>query len=52
LLNKVSFYKGNATRVMRKLRRLYYKAEPSQQDVQILLGTIAAINADLEKGKG
>jgi len=52
MLNKISFYKGNATRVMRKLRRLYYKAEPSKEDVQILLGTIAAINAELEKGEG
>ena len=51
LLNKISFYKGNATRVMRKLRRLYYKAELSKEDVQILLGTIAAINAELEKGE-
>ncbi|MCP3954468.1 MAG: RNA methyltransferase [Desulfobacterales bacterium] len=51
LLNKISFYKGNATRVMRKLRRLYYKAEPSQEDVRILLGTISAINAELEKGE-
>lgn len=49
MLNKISFYKGNATRVMRKLRRLYYKAEPTKEDVQILLGTIAAINADLEE---
>jgi len=49
LLNKISFYKGNATRVMRKLRRLYYKAEPSQEDVRILLGTISAINAELKK---
>ncbi len=52
LLKKISFYKGNATRVMRKLRRLYYRAEPSQEDVRILLGTISAINAELEKGKG
>jgi tRNA (cytidine32/uridine32-2'-O)-methyltransferase len=51
LLNKISFYKGNATRVMRKLRRLYYRAEPSKEDVQILLGTLAAINAELEKKK-
>ncbi len=51
LLNKISFYKGNATKVMRKLRRLYYKAEPTKEDVQILLGTLAAINAELEKGE-
>ncbi len=50
LLNKKRLYKGNTTRVMRKLRRLYYKAEPSKEDVQILLGTLAAINAELEKG--
>ncbi len=49
LLNRISFYKGNATRVMRKLRRLYYKAEPTKEDVQILLGTLAAIDAELDK---
>jgi tRNA (cytidine32/uridine32-2'-O)-methyltransferase len=49
LLNKISFYKGNATKVMRKLRRLYYKAEPTKEDLQILLGTLAAINAELVK---
>jgi len=51
LLNRLSFYKGNATRVMRKLRRLYYKAEPSAEDLRILLGTISAMNAELEKGE-
>ena len=49
LLNRIAFYKGNAMRVMRKLRRLYYKAEPSEEDVRILLGTISAINAELDK---
>ena len=48
LLKKVDFYKGNATKVMRKLRRLYYKAEPSEEDVRILLGTITALDEALE----
>ena len=51
LLNRIEFYKGNATRVMRKLRRLYYKSEPSEEDVRILLGTISAVNAALDKKK-
>ena len=49
LLNRVEFYKGNATRVMRKLRRLYYKAEPSQEDIRILLGTLTALNEALDE---
>ena len=49
LLKKIDFYKGNATRVMRKLRRLYYKADASEEDVRILLGTITAMTAALEK---
>jgi TrmH family RNA methyltransferase len=49
LLNRIEFYKGNATRVMRKLRRLYYKSEPSEEDVRILLGIISAMNAELDK---
>lgn len=49
LLHRVDFYKGNAERVMRKLRRLYYKAEPTAEDIRILLGTLAAINMQLDK---
>jgi tRNA (cytidine32/uridine32-2'-O)-methyltransferase len=49
LLHRIEFYKGNASRVMRKLRRLYYKAEPSQEDIRILLGTISALNSELDK---
>ena len=45
----MEFYKGNATRVMRKLRRLYYKAEPSQEDIRILLGTLTALNEALDE---
>ena len=50
LLNRVDFYKGNAERVMRKLRRLYYKAEPTAEDIRILLGTLTAINVALDEG--
>ena len=49
LLHRIEFFKGNASRVMRKLRRLYYKAEPSQEDIRILLGTISAVNSELDK---
>ena len=49
LLHRVDFYKGNAERVMRKLRRLYYKAEPSAEDIRILLGTLTAINVALDE---
>ena len=51
LLKRIDFYKGNATRVMRKLRRLYYKSEPSEEDVRILLGTISALNDALDGNK-
>lgn len=51
LLKRIDFYKGNATRVMRKLRRLYYKSEPSEEDVRILLGTISALNDALDEDK-
>ena len=49
LLQRVDFYKGNATRVMRKLRRLYYKSDPSQEDIRILLGTLTALNEALDE---
>jgi len=49
LLHRIKFFKGNAMRVMRKLRRLYYNAQATQEDIRILLGTIAAMNAELDK---
>lgn len=49
LLHRLDFYKGNSERVMRKLRRLYYKAEPSSEDIRILLGTLTAINMGLDQ---
>ncbi len=49
LLHRVAFYKGNAERVMRKLRRLYYKAEPTAEDIRILLGTLTALNVALDE---
>lgn len=49
LLERVGFYKGNTVKLMRKLRRLFYKAEPSQEDIQILLGTMTAINERLDE---
>ena len=49
LLHRVDFYKGNAERVMRKLRRLYYKSEPTEEDIRILLGTLTAINMALDE---
>ncbi len=49
LLTRIEFYKGNATRVMRKLRRVYYRSEPSAEDVRILLGVLTAIEAELDK---
>lgn len=49
LLKKVNFYKGNEAKVMRKLRRLYYKSDPSEEDVRILLGTITALNEALDQ---
>lgn len=52
LLNALDFYKGNAQRVMRKLRRLYFKAQPSQEDIRILLGTLTAIEAAIDSDDG
>ena len=49
LLHRIEFFKGNAERVMRKLRRLYYNANATEEDIRILLGTIAAMNAELDK---
>ncbi len=49
LLKRIKFYKGNATKVMRKIRRLMYKADASEEDVRILLGTLTAINTALDR---
>ena len=49
LLKKINFYKGNEAKVMRKLRRLYYKADASEEDIRILLGTITAMNEALDQ---
>jgi tRNA (cytidine32/uridine32-2'-O)-methyltransferase len=45
----VDFYKGNPDIVMRKIRRIFYKADLSQEEVKILLGVLTAIDIDLKK---
>lgn len=43
----VDFYKGNPEVVMRKIRRVFYKADLSEEEVKILLGTLTAIDINL-----
>ncbi len=45
----VDFYKGNAVTVMRKIRRLFYKADLTDEEVKILLGVLTALDEELDK---
>lgn len=45
----VDFYKGNPETVMRKVRKVFYKADLTDEEVKILLGLLTAIDIDLKK---
>ncbi len=45
----VDFYKGNPETVMRKVRKVFYKADLTDEEVKILLGVLTAIDLDLKK---
>ena len=43
VLHKIDFFDGRSTKLMRKLIRLFNRAQPSQEEVNIMRGILAAV---------
>ena len=50
-LKRINFYKGNATRVMRKIRRLIVKSQATREELNILQGVLTVFNENLDAPK-
>ncbi len=48
---RVDFYKGNPEIVMRKIRRVFYKADLTEEEIKILLGVLTAIDIEINKNQ-
>ena len=44
VLHKIDFFDGRSTKLMRKLIRLFNRAQPSQEEVNIMRGIFAAVD--------